>query len=76
MVQGSTRGALLIDGSLAAHCCPPGLPEWIAAVNREYLTAYAQGRGDYTTSTFTDVTSHPGRSFADFAKDHAAHLRS
>ncbi|TMS00426.1 SDR family oxidoreductase [Nonomuraea basaltis] len=52
-----------------------GLPEWIAAVNREYLTAYAQGWGDYTTSTFTDVMGHPGRSFTDFARDHAAHLR-
>jgi uncharacterized protein YbjT (DUF2867 family) len=52
-----------------------GLPAWIAAVTREYLTAYARGWGDYTTSTFTDVTSRPGRSFADFARDHAALLR-
>ncbi|MDP4503878.1 SDR family oxidoreductase [Nonomuraea turcica] len=53
-----------------------GLPEWDAAVTKEYLTAYAQGWGDYTTPAFTDVTGRPGRSFTDFAKDHADRLRS
>jgi uncharacterized protein YbjT (DUF2867 family) len=53
-----------------------GLPEWDAAVTKEYLTAYEQGWGDYTTPAFTDVTGRPGRSFADFAKDHADRLRS
>jgi uncharacterized protein YbjT (DUF2867 family) len=53
-----------------------GLPEWIAAVNKEYLTAYAQGWGDFTTSAFEDVMGRPGRSFARFARDHAAWLRS
>jgi uncharacterized protein YbjT (DUF2867 family) len=53
-----------------------GLSEWMAAVNREYLTAYAQGWGDFTTSAFEDVMGSPGRSFADFARDHAARLSS
>ncbi|MGN9837406.1 SDR family oxidoreductase [Nonomuraea sp. H19] len=53
-----------------------GLPEWIAAVTGEYLTAYAQGWGDYTTPAFTEVMGRPGRSFADFARDHADRLRS
>jgi uncharacterized protein YbjT (DUF2867 family) len=52
-----------------------GLPAWMAAVNKEYLTAYAQGWGDFTTSTFEDVIGRPGRSFAEFAEDHAALLR-
>ncbi|MGP3920667.1 SDR family oxidoreductase [Nonomuraea sp. 10N515B] len=52
-----------------------GLSEWDAAVTKEYLTAYAQGWGDYTTPAFTDVTGRPGRSFTDFAKDHADRLR-
>ncbi|WP_188189065.1 SDR family oxidoreductase [Nonomuraea sp. SYSU D8015] len=52
-----------------------GLSEWMAAVNREYLTAYSQGWGDFTTSTYEEVMGRPGRSFTDFAKDHAAQIR-
>ncbi|MEV4107920.1 SDR family oxidoreductase [Nonomuraea sp. NPDC049695] len=52
-----------------------GLPSWIAAVTQEYLTAYSAGWGDYTTPDFEKVTGRPARSFADFARDHAAQLR-
>ncbi|GII80229.1 nucleotide-diphosphate-sugar epimerase [Sphaerisporangium rufum] len=52
-----------------------GLPDWVAAVSAEYGTAYAGGWGDFTTSDFADVVGRPPRSFADFARDHANHLR-
>ncbi|MEU1386870.1 MULTISPECIES: SDR family oxidoreductase [unclassified Nonomuraea] len=52
-----------------------GIREWDAAVTREYLKAYAAGWGDRTTTAFTDVTGRPGRTFTEFAKDHAAELR-
>ncbi|MFI6739470.1 SDR family oxidoreductase [Nonomuraea sp. NPDC050451] len=52
-----------------------GLSPWIAAVTREYLTAYSEGWGDYTTPDFEKVMGRPARSFAAFARDHAAQLR-
>ena len=52
-----------------------GMRPWDAAVTKEYLHAYAGGWGDYTTTAYTDVTGRPGRSFAEFARDHAALLR-
>ncbi len=48
-----------------------GDEEWDAAVTTEYLKAYDAGWGDYTTPTFTEVTGRPGRTFAEFARDHA-----
>jgi uncharacterized protein YbjT (DUF2867 family) len=53
-----------------------GFPEWDAKVALEYGRAYARNWGDYTTSHFSDVVGRPARSFADFARDHAAQLRS
>ena len=58
-----------------------GLHRRLAAVNKEYLTAYSAGWGDFTTPDFTtpdftDVVGHPGRSFGEFARDHAARLRA
>ncbi|MFG6193581.1 SDR family oxidoreductase [Nonomuraea sp. JJY05] len=52
-----------------------GLSPWIAAVTKEYLTAYSEGWGDYTTPDFEKVMGRPARSFAAFARDHAAQLR-
>ncbi|MFC7384239.1 SDR family oxidoreductase [Sphaerisporangium rhizosphaerae] len=52
-----------------------GLPDWIAAVNAEYGTAYARGWGDFTTSDFPDVMGRPARSFGDFARDYADRIR-
>ncbi|GAA4595929.1 NmrA family NAD(P)-binding protein [Planotetraspora phitsanulokensis] len=52
-----------------------GLPDWIAAVNAEYGTAYAGGWGDFTTPDFPDVMGRPARSFADFARDFADRIR-
>lgn len=52
-----------------------GMRQWDAAVTKEYLHAYARGWGDYTTTHHTDVTGRAGRSFAEFARDHAALLR-
>jgi hypothetical protein len=53
-----------------------GLHRRLAAVNKEYLTAYSAGWGDFTTPDFTDVVGHPGRSFGEFARDHAARSRA
>jgi uncharacterized protein YbjT (DUF2867 family) len=56
----------LTDAIVAA-----GMSRWVADVSGlEYGVAYAQGWGDYTTPDFTRVTGKPGRSFADFARDH------
>ncbi|MEV0586570.1 SDR family oxidoreductase [Nonomuraea sp. NPDC050310] len=52
-----------------------GFPEWDAKVSVEYGRAYAANWGDYTTTHFSDVVGRPARSFADFARDHAAQLR-
>jgi uncharacterized protein YbjT (DUF2867 family) len=52
-----------------------GLPEWTAAVNAEYATAYASGWGDYTTPDFAIVVGRPARDLATFARDHADQLR-
>lgn len=52
-----------------------GLKEWDARVTLEYGAAYARGWGDFTTPDFTSITGRPGRSFAEFATDHLAHLR-
>ncbi|MEW1837265.1 SDR family oxidoreductase [Nonomuraea angiospora] len=52
-----------------------GVSPWIAAVTKEYLTAYSAGWGDYTTPDFEKVMGRPARSFADFARAHAAQLR-
>jgi uncharacterized protein YbjT (DUF2867 family) len=53
-----------------------GRPEWVAAVNVEYGTAFAGGWGDFTTKDFPDVMGRQARSFGDFARDNAAHLRA
>ncbi|WP_248960701.1 SDR family oxidoreductase [Sphaerisporangium perillae] len=53
-----------------------GLPEWIAAVNAEYGTAYAGGWGDFTTRDFPDVMGRPARPFAEFARDFSGALRA
>ncbi|MDP9863935.1 MULTISPECIES: SDR family oxidoreductase [Streptosporangium] len=53
-----------------------GVPEWIAAVSVEYGRAYAGGWGDFTTTDFPDVVGREARAFAEFARDHAAHLRA
>ncbi|MEU6785724.1 hypothetical protein ABZ912_41600 [Nonomuraea angiospora] len=52
-----------------------GVSQGIAAVTKEYLTAYSAGWGDYTTPDFEKVMGHPARSFAGFARAHAAQLR-
>jgi uncharacterized protein YbjT (DUF2867 family) len=52
-----------------------GFSPWVSEVSaHEYAEAYATGWGDYTTPDFADVMGRPARSFADFARDHAAHL--
>ncbi|MEV0145314.1 MULTISPECIES: SDR family oxidoreductase [unclassified Nonomuraea] len=53
-----------------------GLPAWIAAVNTEYLRAYADGWGDYTTADYRKVTGRDARTFTDFARAHADRLLS
>ncbi len=59
-----------VEGMKAA-----GFPAWVAEVSGlEYGAAYASGWGDYTTPDFTSVTGKPGRTLAEFARDHSALL--
>lgn len=52
-----------------------GFSAWVSEVSGlEYGAAYSRGWGDYTTPDFTSVTGKPGRSFAEFARDHASLL--
>ncbi|MFE3452813.1 NAD(P)H-binding protein [Nonomuraea sp. NPDC059194] len=53
-----------------------GMRVWDAEVSLEYGRAYSAGWGDYTTPDFAEVVGRPARSFAEFAKDHEAHLRA
>ena len=48
-----------------------GLPEWTADAFSEYMTAFSQGYGDYTTPDLEEVTGHPARSYETFARDFA-----
>ncbi|MFI6787793.1 SDR family oxidoreductase [Nonomuraea sp. NPDC050383] len=53
-----------------------GLPAWNAAVNTEYMRAYAGGWGDYTTPDYREVTGKDAHTFTDFARAHADRLLS
>ena len=58
----------------AAAMTAAGFSEWVSEVAaREYSAAYATGWGDCTTPDFAAVTA-AARTFADFARDHAAYL--
>ena len=48
-----------------------GLPEWTADAFGEYLTAFSEGYGDFTTPDVENVTGHPARSYETFASDFA-----
>ena len=48
-----------------------GLPEWVADAFGEYMTAFSEGYGDFTTPDVEQVTGHSARSFETFALDFA-----
>ena len=48
-----------------------GLPEWVADAFGEYMTAFSEGYGDFTTPDVENVTGHPARSYETFARDFA-----
>ncbi len=48
-----------------------GLPEWVADAFGEYITAFSEGYGDFTTNDVEEVTGHPARSYETFARDFA-----
>ena len=48
-----------------------GLPEWVADAFGEYMTAFSEGYGDFTTADVENVTGHPARSYETFARDFA-----
>ena len=48
-----------------------GLSEWFADALGEYMTAFVEGYGDFTTNDVQQVTGHPARSFETFARDFA-----
>ena len=48
-----------------------GLPEWVADAFGEYMTAFGEGYGDFTTPDVEEVTGHPARSYETFARDFA-----
>ena len=48
-----------------------GLPEWIADAFGEYMTAFSEGYGDFTTPDVQEVTGRPARSYETFVRDFA-----
>ena len=48
-----------------------GLPEWVADAFSEYMAAFSEGYGDFTTPDVENVTGHPARSYETFARDFA-----
>ena len=48
-----------------------GLPEWVADALGEYMIAFSEGYGDFTTNNFEEITGHPARSYETFASDFA-----
>ena len=48
-----------------------GLSEWFADAMGEYMTAFSEGYGDFTTGEVKLVTGNPARPFEAFARDFA-----
>ncbi len=48
-----------------------GLPEWVADAFGEYMTAFSEGYGDFTTDAVENITGQPARSYETFARDFA-----
>ena len=48
-----------------------GLPEWMADALGEYMTAFSEGYGDFTSDDVQLVTGEPARPFEAFARDSA-----
>ena len=46
-----------------------GMPEWFADAMTEYIKAFSEGSGDFTTNDFEEITGHPARSYETFARD-------
>ena len=48
-----------------------GMSEWFADAMIEYMTAFGEGYGDFTTTDVEKVTGNPPRSYETFASDFA-----
>ena len=48
-----------------------GMSEWFADAMIEYMTAFGEGYGDFTTTDVEKVTGNPPRSYETFANDFA-----
>ncbi len=48
-----------------------GLPEWLADAFGEYMTAFSEGYGDFTTNDVEAITGRPAHSYETFARDFA-----
>ncbi len=48
-----------------------GMSEWFADAMIEYMTAFGEGYGDFTTTDVEKVTGNPPRSYETFARDFA-----
>jgi uncharacterized protein YbjT (DUF2867 family) len=65
----------LTDEDARAGMIARGLPEFHADYLIGVARAYRDGGAERVTSTITDLTGVPPRSFADFIRDHAAYFR-
>jgi uncharacterized protein YbjT (DUF2867 family) len=72
VVGGGVRYVPVPDDAARQGMLDAGLSAWLSGALVEYGQAYASGFGDFTTTDFEDVVGKPPRSFADFARDHAA----
>ncbi len=59
-------------GDAHAGMVEAGISPWLAGMLVEYGHALGAGFGDYTTTHVEEVVGRPPRSFAEFARDHAA----
>ena len=48
-----------------------GMSEWFSDGMTEYLQAFSDGYGDFTTPDVQQITGHPARSYETFARDFA-----
>ncbi len=53
-----------------------GVSHWLAGMLVEYGQAFSTGWSDCTTNHVNELLGRPPRSFADFARDHAAAFTS
>jgi len=58
----------ITPAALAQSIREMGIGEWFAQVSHDYLQAYSDGWGDFTTDSVREISGQPARSFAQFAE--------